>query len=270
MIALKAFLQSTLTGFWHHRHLIRQLVAREIRARYRASFLGFLWSLIMPLSLLAIYTFVFSVIFRSTWPGNTFLPFSIILFAGLIPYTLFSDVLNRSPMLVLNNRSYVKKVVFPLPALSVVAVGTAFVDSLITLSLLLIGVLVFARGLTWMVLLLPVVYIPLLLISLGLSWFLSSLGVYIRDVGPMVNIFTRLLFFLTPIVYSIERVPERFRWVMALNPLAFIVDAFRDVLLWGISPAWTTWLIWSVLGLLISGLGYLWFNLTRKGFADVI
>ena len=233
MTTLTTFLQTSLTGFWRHRHLVRQLIAREIGARYRASFLGFLWTLIVPLSILAIYTFVFSVIFKSAWPGNVLLPFSIILFAGLIPYTLLSDVLNRSPMLILNNPSYVKKVVFPLPVLSMVAVGTALVDSLIMMALLLVGILIFAHSLSWSVLLLPLVYFPLLLITLGLSWFLASLGVYIRDVGPIINIAMRLLFFLTPVVYPIERIPERFRWVMALNPLAFIVDAFRDVLLWG-------------------------------------
>ncbi len=150
------------------------------------------------------------------------------------------------------------------------ALGSALVDSLVSVALLLIGILVFSHGISWTILLLPLAYLPLLIITLGLSWFLASLGVYVRDIGPAVIIFTRLLFFLTPIVYPLERVPEKYMWIMKLNPLSMIVDSFRNVLLWGEPLNWVEWGIWVVLGFAVVILGYVWFSKTRTGFADVI
>src|SRR5574342_724805 len=204
---------------WQHRHLIFQLVAHELNARYYTSFLGFLWVLFVPLSTLAIYTFVFSVVFPSAWQHTQSTPYAFILFAALIPFILFSEVVNRSPGIILSHPNYVKKVVFPLHILPVVALGSSFVDSLVSLVLLVTGLLLFGQGLPWTVLLLPLAYLPLLLITLGAAWFLAAFGVYVRDTGPAVNILTRLLFFLTPIVYPLERIPQRFQWIMKLNPL---------------------------------------------------
>lgn len=253
---------------WQHRHLIIQLVSRELKARYYTSFLGFLWVLIVPLSTLAIYTFVFSVILPSAWQGST--PYAFILFAALIPFNLFSEVVNKAPTIVLTYPNYVKKVVFPLHVLPIVALGSAFVDSLVSIALLLVGILLFSHGLQLTTLLLPLAYLPLLLVTLGISWFLSALGVYIRDVGPAINIFTRLYFFLTPIVYPLERIPQRYRWVMKLNPLALVTDGFRNIILWGQPLNWTEWFAWVLAGTVLTILGYYWFMKTRMGFADVL
>lgn len=250
--------------------LIIQLIARDLKARYYTSFLGFLWSLIVPLSTLAIYTFVFSVILPAAWQNTNSTPYAFILFAALIPFTLFSDVINHSPTIILSYPNYVKKVVFPLHILPVVALGTALVDSLLSIALLLVGILISSHGLPITVLWLPLAYLPLLLITLGASWLLASLGVYIRDMGPAVNIFTRLWFFLTPIVYPIERVPQRFLWLMKLNPLSLVVDSFRNILLWGKLWDWTEWVIWFLIGACTAILGYFWFTKTRTGFADVL
>jgi lipopolysaccharide transport system permease protein len=253
-----------------YRHLVFQLIARELKARYYTSFLGFLWVLLVPLSTLAIYTFVFSVVLPSAWEDTRSVPFAFILFAGLIPYTLFADVLNRSPAIILGHPNYVKKVVFPLQILPVVALGTAFVDSLVSIALLLAGILITSHSLSLTILLLPLAYLPLLLITMGISWLLASLGVYIRDMGPAVGILTRLWFFLTPIVYPLERVPQRFLWIMKLNPLAMVVESFRSALLWGTPWNWVEWSVWLFVGLILATLGYLWFMKTRTGFADVL
>lgn len=250
--------------------LIIQLVSRDLKARYYTSFLGFFWSLIIPLSTLAIYTFVFSVILPAAWQSSNSIPYAFILFAALIPYTLFSEVINRSPTIILSHPNYVKKVVFPLHILPVVALGTAFVDSLVSIFLLLIGILISSHDLSLTILLLPLAYLPLILLTLGASWFLASLGVYVRDMGPAVNIFTRLWFFLTPIVYPLERVPERFMWIMKLNPLSLVVESFRNVLVWGKPLDYTEWITWVLIGTFVSILGYYWFIKTRTGFADVL
>lgn len=257
-------------SLWRQRHLIFQLVSHELKARYYTSFLGVLWALIVPLSTLAIYTFVFSVVLPSVWQNSGSVPYAFILFAALIPFTLFTDVINRSPTLILNYPNYVKKVVFPLHILPVVALGSALVDSLVSVVLLLIGMLIFSHGILWTVIFLPLAYLPLFLITLGIAWFLASLGVYIRDVGPAINIITRLLFFLTPIVYPLERIPQRYLWVMKMNPLSAVVDSFRSTLLWGRPLAWVEWIVWVVVGFAVASLGYIWFAKTRIGFADVI
>lgn len=253
-----------------YRHLVIQLISHELKARYNTSFLGFLWVLLVPLSTLAIYTFVFSIVLPSAWQSTGSVPFAFVLFAALIPYTLFADVVNRSPTIILGHPNYVKKVVFPLYILPMVALGTAVVDSLVSIVLLLAGVLIFSHSIPSTILLLPLAYLPLLLISLGGAWFLSSLGVYIRDLGPAVSIFTRLWFFLTPIVYPLERVPQRYLWIMKLNPLSMVVESFRNILLWGKPLNWLEWSIWVLIGTCMAIAGYFWFTRTRKGFADVI
>jgi lipopolysaccharide transport system permease protein len=255
---------------WQQRYLIIQLVSHELRARYYTSFLGFLWVLLVPLSTLVIYTFVFSIVLPSAWQTSSSTPYAFILFAALIPFTLFSEVINRSPTIILGYPNYVKKVVFPLYILPIVVLGSAVVDSLVSIVLLLIGILIFSHSLPVTILLLPLAYLPLLLITLGISWFLASLGVYIRDIGPAVNIFTRLWFFLTPIVYPLERIPQKYLWIMKLNPLSLIVESYRSILLWGEPLNWIQWLIWVLTGTFIAILGYTWFNKTRTGFADVL
>ena len=256
---------------WQQRYLIIQLVSHELKARYYTSFLGFLWVLLIPLSTLIIYTFVFSIVFPSAWQvSGQSTPYAFILFAALIPFTLFSEVINRSPTIILDYPNYVKKVVFPLHVLPIVVLGSALVDSLVSIALLLIGLLIFSHGISITILLLPLVYLPLLLITLGVSWFLASLGVYIRDTGPAVNICTRLWFFLTPIVYPLERVPQKYIWVMKLNPLSMVVETFRNILLWGKPLNWTEWFIWVLTGIAVAVFGYFWFTKTRAGFADVL
>ena len=151
-----------------------------------------------------------------------------------------------------------------------IALGTAFVDSLISIVLLLAGILILSQSLSLTVFLLPLAYLPLLLLTLGISWFLASLGVYIRDMGPAVGIFTRLWFFLTPIVYPLERVPQKYLWLMKMNPLSMIVESFRSILLWDIPFNWMEWFIWVAIGVSIAAAGYFWFTKTRTGFADVL
>jgi lipopolysaccharide transport system permease protein len=261
-------------SLWQHRELIARLIGQEVVQRYRGSYLGIVWSLITPILMLAVYAFVFSVVFQARWGALGESPhtgqFALTLFAGLIPFGVFSEVVNRAPSLILAVPNYVKKVVFPLEILPVVALGSAVVHSLISAAILLAGSLLLLGAVSPTVLLLPLAYLPLIFLTLGVSWFLASLGVYVRDIGHAIGVVVQVLFFLSPIFYPVSAVPERFRPVLYANPLTEIIAGFRRTALWGEPLAWGSWSV-LVLGTAAAALvGYAWFMQTRKGFADVM
>ncbi len=258
---------------WRHRDLIAQLTRREIEGRYRGAYLGMLWSLAHPLLMLSVYTLVFGVIFRSRWPQartDSLVDFALILFAGLSAYACFSETVGRSSGVIVSVPNYVKKVIFPLEVLPISILGAALFHMLISVGVLLIVHLLVGGGLPWTIILLPLVSLPLIFLSLGLAWFVASLGVYIRDIGQAVGIVLQVMFFLTPIFYSIEIIPEPFRTLVLLNPMAPVTENFRRVLLWGQLPSFPGTLWWILGTGVVMMLGYAWFMKTRKGFADVL
>lgn len=262
-----------IAHLFQYRELIRQLAWRAVIGRYKGSFVGLGWSFIHPLVMLAIYTFVFSAIFKSRWgvqPDEGKLSFALALFMGLITFNLFSESVNSAPTAVLDNVNFVKKVVFPLEILPVVGFLGALVNALFSLAVLLLGLLAFNHFLHWTVLLLPLVWLPVICLSLGCSFFLASVGVFIRDVGATVGILTTMLFFLSPIFYPIQAVPETYRWVCGLNPMAVFVEDARKVVLWGMTPDWGVFAGGLAFSLATLILGFIWFMKTRKGFADVV
>ena len=263
-----AMIASLLRNF----NLIREMTKREIVGRYRGSALGIVWSLFEPMLLLGVYTFVFSVVFKARWggEGDSKGEFAIILFAGLIVYGLFAECLNRAPSLVLNHPNYVKKVLFPLEILPWVALGVAIFHASISLLVLLVFILVQNHTLPWTVLALPLVFLPVMIISLGVGWFLSSLGVFVRDIGQMVGLISTVLLFASPVFYPLASIPEAYRGLLALNPLAMVIEQTRDVLIWGRLPNILTIAIQYVAAISIAWLGFAWFQRTRNKFADVM
>ncbi|MEK4121184.1 MULTISPECIES: ABC transporter permease [Lysinibacillus] len=266
-------LKANLSLIFSHKSLIAQFTKREISARYKGSYLGIVWSFVTPLLMLTIYTFVFSVVFQARWGGNgetNKIEFALILFAGLTVFNIFSEVISRSPSLITSNVNYVKKVVFPLEILPIVALGSALFHALISLFILVIGVYIALGTLNWTIILFPLVILPLLLVILGMTWILSSLGVYIRDVGQVISVAIPALMFLTPIFYPISSIPEELQFLYYFNPLGYVVEDARRVLIWGYLPHWEWFGYGMVIGVIIMVLGYVWFKKTRKGFADVI
>jgi lipopolysaccharide transport system permease protein len=262
-----------LRDIWVHRHLIRQFAIRDIVGRYKGSWLGMVWSIINPLVMLAIYTFVFSVVFKMKWgqaETDSHSGFAINLFAGLVVFNLFSECVNRSPSLVIANPNYVKKVVFPLQTLPVAAICSALFLAGINTILVLIANLALNQTICVTALCFPLLLVPLLLITAGSTWFLASLGVYLRDMVQVVGIVTQILFYVTPIFYPMSLVPERFRVVMQLNPLTHLTESARQTLLWNMWPDWYWLAGMTVLSAIIAQLGYAWFMKTKRGFADVI
>lgn len=268
-----ASLSALARSIWRHRQLIAEMTRREVVGRYKGSVLGLTWSFFNPLLMLVVYTFVFSVVFKSRWGvgGNeSKTQFAVLLFVGMIVHGLFAEVLNRAPSLILANINYVKKVVFPIEILPVIAMGAALFHSLISLSVLLAAFALFNGYLHWTAIFIPLVLIPLVLITLGFAWMLASLGVFLRDVGHTIAIITMVMMFLAPVFYPVTALPEEFRpWLMA-NPITFIIEQAREVLIWGHLPDWSGLSLYTLVATVIAWAGYAWFQKTRKGFADVL
>ncbi len=256
-----------------HSGLIAQMTKREVIALYKGSIMGLFWSFAHPLLMLAVYTFIFSVVFKVKWGveiGGGKSDFALILFAGLIMHTMLSAVLNTAHGLILNNINYVKKVVFPLEILSVVSVVTALFHAVVSISILLMALMIMDGHLYWTVFLFPIVMMPLVILSLGFSWVLASLGVFVRDVGQLMGIVTTVLLFLSPIFFPVSAIPEPYQIFIFLNPLTFIIEQIREVLIWGRMPNWQGLGIYTLFSTAFCWIGFVWFQKTRKWFADVI
>lgn len=260
-------------SLWHNRQLILQMVRREVIGRYKGSIMGLTWSFFNPILMLTVYTFVFSVVFKARWGAGedeSKTQFALVLFVGMILHGLFAEVLNRAPGLILSNVNYVKKVVFPLEILPVISMGTALFHSLVSLGVLLIAFTLFNGYLHWTAIFTPLVLLPLIILSLGIAWILASLGVFLRDVGQIINMVTTVMLFLAPVFYPITALPEEFQpWLMA-NPLTFIIEQARVVLIWGSLPDWQGLGVYTTFATVMAWAGYAWFQKTRKGFADVL
>ncbi|OAE41226.1 sugar ABC transporter permease [Brucella intermedia] len=252
--------------------LILSLSQREVIGRYRGSIFGLLWSFINPLLMLVVYTFVFSVVFKARWVGGSEskTEFALALFTGLMVFNLFAECVIRAPGLILSNVNYVKKVIFPLEVLPVVSLISALFHYCISLIVWVIFYFVFFGTPDLGVFLLPVALFPFCLLILGVTWFLSSLGVYLRDISQIIGVLTTVLMFLSPIFYPIEALPEVYRPLMELSPLTTMVVQVRDLMLWGKGMNWSVWTTQLIVSSMVAWLGFAWFQKTRKGFADVI
>jgi lipopolysaccharide transport system permease protein len=258
---------------WNNRTLIWQLLRRDIHTRYRGSVLGLLWSLVTPLLMLAIYTFVFQYIFKARWAdtaGDTRLGFAMVLFLGLSLHGMLSEVLAKSPLLITSNQNFVKKIVFPLELLSWVNLLSALITFCISFCLLLLFIIIETGELHLTGMLMPLVLLPYFFMLLGISWFLAALGVYLRDIQQVSGTLATLLLFLSPVFYAIDILPAAWQQWIYLNPLSFVVDAARALLIYGQLPKLTTWLIYTCCALVVCKGGHWFFNRVRVGFADVL
>jgi lipopolysaccharide transport system permease protein len=259
-------------SLWRHRSLVLALVRREVAGRYRGSVMGLAWSFFNPLVMLAIYTAVFSIIFKARWSGaeETKADFAIILFVGMIVHGIFAECINRAPNLMLENVNYVKRVIFPLEILPWVALGSALFHAAVSIVVLLAAQLLLRGTLPWTVVLFPLVLLPLVFTTVGLAWILTALGVYLRDIGQTTALLTTIMMFVSPVFYPVSSVPERFRGVMRLNPLTYIIEEGRNSLVFGVVPDPGAWAVALGAGLLVAFAGFAWFQKSRRGFADVV
>lgn len=263
---------AAITSLVLNRDLIASLIKREVIGRYRGSVMGMMWSFFNPVLMLAVYTLVFSVVFKARWVGgaDSKMEFALVLFAGLMIFNLFAECVNRAPGLILSNVNYVKKVVFPLEILIWIAIGSAAFHLVVSLAVWLIFYFVFIGFPPLTILLFPLVILPLIFLTVGLSWLLASLGVFLRDMSQVIGVITTVLLFLSPIFYPVSALPENYQPFVWINPLTLIIEQARDVMIWGRSFDWRTWLISCAVSIAIAWLGFAWFQKTRKGFADVL
>ncbi|PRY66352.1 lipopolysaccharide transport system permease protein [Vreelandella songnenensis] len=265
--------RSLLKSLWQHRDLIITMTKRDVAGRYRGSVLGLFWSFLNPVFMLLVYTFVFSVVFNARWgvtEEETSTQFAVVLFAGLVVHSFFAEVLSKAPGLILGSSNYVKKVVFPLEILPAIALGGAIFHTAISLLVLQVAYLFFTGIPPWTIVLTPFVFFPLAILSLGLAWMLAALGVFLRDIGQFIGVIITVLLFLSPIFFPIDRLPEEYQILILLNPLTFIIEQAREVLIWGRLPDWTGLAIYTFFSTVFAWAGYAWFQKTRKGFADVL
>jgi lipopolysaccharide transport system permease protein len=255
--------------------LLRTLVRRDLEARYKGSILGNLWPLVNQLSQLLIYTYVFSIVLNvklslKGLPANDAM-FGLWLFAGLLPWMAFTNGLTQAASSVLGQPSLVKKVVFPLALLPLVPILSAFIESAFGLMALIVLVAISSQTLNSTLALLPLVWLPQLLLTFGLGYLAAGFTVFLRDIPQTLTVLLNLLFYLTPIVYPASVIPERWRdFVFWLNPLAAIAEVYRDLVLVGEVQHWGEWGVASAIALVVFWVGFWCYQRLRPGFADVL
>ncbi|MEK4496988.1 ABC transporter permease [Ureibacillus sp. FSL W8-0352] len=257
-----------------HRNLIKQLTKREFEAKYRGSVLGVLWSFITPLLMLAVYTFVFSIVFKARWgveqSDNKF-EFAMIIFSGLIMYNIFSETVSKSTMVITSNVNYVKKVIFPLEILPFTTFLSSLINALINICVLLIGILLFITNWNPGGILISLIYfLPISFFSLGFAYIVASIGVYIRDLANTVGLILNILFYITPIFYPISLVPEFMHPIMNLNPLTYIVEGFRNAIFASELPNMFNFALFTISGYIFMIISLILFRKLKRGFADVL
>lgn len=262
-----------LSTIWTHRRVILRMAGRELESRFKGSRLGFLWVVLQPLLMLGVYTFAFGVVLQARWgqesSGSPW-EYALFLFTGLLIFNVFAEVVSRAPSLMLENTSYIKNMVFPIEILPVVSLLVALFNFAVGAVVLMI-LFVVQRGLPPLtVVLFWIPLVPLSLFSLGLAWFFSALGVYLRDLRQLIAIIIPALMFLSPLFYPISILPETIRPYIMLNPLAAIIETMRELVFYGRLPDPALYLIGLAGSAVIAWMGFIWFMKTRKGFADVI
>jgi lipopolysaccharide transport system permease protein len=261
-----------VTGVFRNRDLLWELVKRDFVGRYKGSIMGVVWSLFNPLLMLAIYATVFSVAFKARWGTGeeSKVAFALVLFSGMIVHSFFAECLNRAPSLIISHPNYVKKVVFPLDLLPCMALCSALLHFFVSFGVLLLFCVVAGVPIHSGVVLMPAILLPLVLLTLGLSWMLASLGVYLRDLSQVIAMISSIALFMAPVFYPIENLPEAYRRYIYWNPITLPIIQLRDAMLWNKPLEWSGWLISLFIGTAVCYIGYWWFQKSRRGFADVI
>ncbi|CAN5201386.1 ABC transporter permease [soil metagenome] len=251
--------------------LIASLTRRELAVRYRGSALGFVWAVLTPTVMIAIYTFIFAEVFGARFgERGTSWDYALYLFCGLLPWTAFQETTQTSAGVIVAQANLVKRVVFPLESLPVAQALAALATQLFGTIVLVVATFVIQRELHLSLLWLPVLLAPQLLAMLGAAWLVASLGVFLRDTAQVVGLLLVAWMFLTPIIYPEQIVPARYRTLISLNPFTPLVSNYRRVMLEGAPPDWSGLAYFALFALLLFFFGYWWFAKTRKNFADVI
>ena len=263
----------TWKSLWNYRDLLWLLTQRNIMLRYKGTLLGLFWMAATPLLSLFIYTFVFGVIFKpqiASGMGDSKIALRLVMFCGIILFNMFSETVTNSVTSISGNRGYVKKAVFPLEMLPLAAVMSAVFIGLVWTGILWIAIGILMHKVFWTVLCLPFIFVPMTLLYCGIAWIIASIGTYVRDIIYVTGVLLQLLFFATPICYSLSMVPGHARTVMLLNPLTHIIHSMQNIMIYGRWPDWGLLAVLTLVSFGLFQLGYFYFMKTRRWFADVL
>jgi len=260
-----------IRSLFSNRGLLLALIIRDVQSRYRGTLLGFLWAILYPLMMLVVYAFVFGGVFNARWStGGSLNEFALMLYCGLIVHGIFSETLSRSPTAIVSNSSYVKKVVFPLEVLPISHLASAAFNALIGVGLLCAFLLVQRGALAGTAFLVPLVVLPLLILTAGLAWLLAAIGVFFRDISQVIGVIMAVLLFLSPVFYPVSSAPPFARSMILLNPLTIPIEELRAVIILGNSLDWAFWFAYCIVALGVAVAGLWLFQKSRPAFADVI
>lgn len=272
MLSLPSRLIAPFSRLIVHKSLAFQLAKRDVLGRYRGASFGLLWALMSPFLMLMVYTFAFGTVLKSRWPQveSGAAHYSIILFVGILVHGFFAECLTRSPELVVSNSNYVKRVIFPLDILPWPMALSALFHTGMNIIVFIILQLILDGHMAYTIIFLPLVIFPLFILVLGVSWFMAAVGVYFRDVGQITGVLATAMFFLSSAIIPTEVIPKAYRWLFFFNPLTFVINQARNVMLWGKLPNWSGLSLYLMIAITIACLGYAFFEKTKRGFADVL
>lgn len=258
--------------FFAQARLLWTLVVRDVLGKYTGSYLGLFWALATPLALLAVYTWVFSDVFKSRWVSNdeSKLDFALNVYCGMLAHGMIAEVLGRATTAVVGNPNYVKKVVFPLKLLPLVGVGGALFTALCGLVVLLLTVIFLGAGLSWTALFLPFVWLPVIAWSIAIAYFFSCIAVYFRDISQTTTFIATLLLFMSPVFYPAKSISKDLSFLVVFNPLVAIIENNRAVLLLNRAPDFAALSIATSVAFVAVALSVILFNKLEDGFADVL
>lgn len=253
-------------------YLFRQLIKKDIEDKYKGSILGMLWSFLVPILMLIIYTFVFSEVFQAKWDIDTSnkYQFALVLFCGLSAFNLMSEVMNRATTLIASHVNYVKKVIFPLELLPVVITFSALFNCLISFVILIVVNWGLNGEISSTLYQFIFALIPLIMLAIGLGLLISAMSVYLKDIGNAISVIVTILMYLSPVFFPLSSVPDDFKGMCEVNPMTYIIENFRRVTLYNENLDWKFWGISFVMALVVYFIGNVVFMRAKEGFADVL
>jgi len=261
-----------IKNLYENRKLLFMMAKRDVQLKYKGSILGVSWNIITPIIMLIIYTFVFSSIFKMRWSEveSSKYEFALILYIGILFYGVFADAINSMPRLISSNVNFVKKIVYPLETLAIVQVLVSLFNFTMGFIIWILAYILLFGWPPSTIFLIPLVILPFSIVLIGLGWFLSATGVFLRDTPHVTTIVTSTLMFLTPVFYPLAAVPEKYRILIYLNPLATVIESARSLMFWGEIPNILVIAVLWVSSFIIAILGLIWFQNIKGRFADVL
>ena len=250
-------------NLYNYRELLKTSVKKEIRGKYKNSFLGVLWSFLNPLLQIVVYAVVFQMILKNPQEN-----YAIFLCCALIPWTFFSTTISRAAFNCIENGNILKKVYFPREILPISVVTSEAVNFLISTVIILGFVIIGGVGISKYIIFYPLVLLAQYILLIGISLIVTSICVYLRDLQHFIGIFLQLLFYATPIVYSVEAIPDNFKWILQINPMTYIIGAYRNIFYYKTMPEVKPIILLILISIGVCIIGYLIFNKLQKGFAE--